>query len=307
MIRKVTPKNMYGKYFLSVEAPGDDEEPAAEVEEVKPKKKKKDATSGYEDEDTDFNGMIDDEEPEENDEEIDDTDFNALNTDMDDPDVEFDDDDEDEDTDFNGMIDDEEPEEEDAPAEEAEPVQDETPQDDGNVENDTDFNSMDNTDNQEEPATTDNGDTEVTDDEVADNATSGYEDEDTDFNDDSTDDGTDDTGDDTGDDVQAETNGPGLEFDSTRKYMLFKQFMSLYNACDNYLNRVSNKISDDYAGNQILKVSTTKLREIKNLIYDFMTIKFEASSYVQSLVFYQKMVVSIQLVFSLLEKIPKNN
>ena len=58
---------MYGKYFLSVEAPGDDEEPAAEVEEVKPKNKKKDATSGYEDEDTDFNGMIDDEEPEEND------------------------------------------------------------------------------------------------------------------------------------------------------------------------------------------------------------------------------------------------
>ena len=31
---------MYGKYFLSIEAPGDDEEPAAEVEEVKPKKKK---------------------------------------------------------------------------------------------------------------------------------------------------------------------------------------------------------------------------------------------------------------------------
>ena len=303
MIRKVTPKNMYGKYFLSVEAPGDDEEPAAEVEEVKPKNKKKDATSGYEDEDTDFNGMIDDEEPEENDEEIDDTDFNALNTDMDDPDVEFDDDEDTDDTDFNALMDDEEPEEEDAPAEETEPVQDETPQDDGNVENDTDFNSMDNTDNQEEPATTDNGDTEVTDDEVADNATSGYEDEDTDFNDDSTDDGTDDTG----DDVQAETNGPGLEFDSTRKYMLFKQFMSLYNACDNYLNRVSNKISDDYTGNQILKVSTTKLREIKNLIYDFMTIKFEASSYVQSLVFYQKMVVSIQLVFSLLEKIPKNN
>ena len=226
---------------------------------------------------------------------------------MDDPDVEFDDDDDTDDTDFNALMDDEEPEEEEAPAEETEPVQDETPQDDGNVENDTDFNSMDNTDNQEEPATTDNGDTEVTDDEVADNATSGYEDEDTDFNDDSTDDGTDDTGDDTGDDVQAETNGPGLEFDSTRKYMLFKQFMSLYNACDNYLNRVSNKISDDYTGNQILKVSTTKLREIKNLIYDFMTIKFEASSYVQSLVFYQKMVVSIQLVFSLLEKIPKNN
>ena len=31
---------MYGKYFLSVEAPGDDEEPAAEVEEVKPKNNK---------------------------------------------------------------------------------------------------------------------------------------------------------------------------------------------------------------------------------------------------------------------------
>ena len=45
-----------------------------------------------------------------------------------------------------------------------------------------------------------------------------------------------------------------------------------------------------------------KLREIKDLTYDFMMIKFELSSYVQSLLFYQNLIVSVQLVFNLIKK-----
>ena len=54
-------------------------------------------------------------------------------------------------------------------------------------------------------------------------------------------------------------------------------------------------------------MSVTKLREIKDIIFDYMTIRFQLNSYVQSLLFYQKMVVAVQLVFNLLKSIAEKN
>lgn len=99
---------------------------------------------------------------------------------------------------------------------------------------------------------------------------------------------------------------PGVEYDSTRKYNLFKEYMSLYNACDNYISKLENILKDDTIQNQIIRTSVNNLRDIKDIIYDYMTIKFPINSYIQSLLFYQKMKVSIQLIFSLLKN-SKNN
>lgn len=99
---------------------------------------------------------------------------------------------------------------------------------------------------------------------------------------------------------------PGAEYDSTRKYNLFKEYMSLYNACDNYISKLENVLKDDTIQNQIIRTSVNNLRDIKDIIYDYMTIKYPINSYIQSLLFYQKMKVSIQLIFSLLKN-SKNN
>ena len=99
---------------------------------------------------------------------------------------------------------------------------------------------------------------------------------------------------------------PGVEYDSTRKYNLFKEYMSLYNACDNYISKLENILKDDTIQNQIIRTSVNNLRDIKDIIYDYMTIKYPINSYIQSLLFYQKMKVSIQLIFSLLKN-SKNN
>lgn len=99
---------------------------------------------------------------------------------------------------------------------------------------------------------------------------------------------------------------PGAEYDSTRKYNLFKEYMSLYNACDNYISKLENILKDDTVQNQIIRTSVNNLRDIKDIIYDYMTIKYPINSYIQSLLFYQKMKVSIQLIFSLLKN-SKNN
>lgn len=111
--------------------------------------------------------------------------------------------------------------------------------------------------------------------------------------------GTDGNADDQGD---GEENKPGVDFDSTRKYNLFKEFMALYNACENYISKLENILKDDTTVNQIIMVCTNNLREIKSILYDYMTIKYPVNSYVQSLLFYQKMIASVQLVFAMLKQ-----
>lgn len=114
------------------------------------------------------------------------------------------------------------------------------------------------------------------------------------------------TGDETTDDMRTDdtTGGdemkPGVEFDSTRKYNLFKEYMSLYNACENYISKLENILKDDTLQNQLIRICVNNLREIKDVLYDYMTIRYSINSYVQSLLFYQKMVVAVQLVFDLL-------
>ena len=118
---------------------------------------------------------------------------------------------------------------------------------------------------------------------------------------------TDDGGDAAADQGNADEKAkPGVEYDSTRKYNLFKEYMSLYNACDNYISKLENVLKDDTIQNQIIRTSVNNLRDIKDIIYDYMTIKYPINSYIQSLLFYQKMKVSIQLIFSLLKN-SKNN
>ena len=97
----------------------------------------------------------------------------------------------------------------------------------------------------------------------------------------------------------------GVDLSSTRKYNLYKEYMSLYNAIDNYISKLDGDIKDDLAMNQIIKVAVSKLREIKELTYDYMMIKYETNTYIQSLLFYQNLVISVQLVFKLLAKIKK--
>lgn len=100
-------------------------------------------------------------------------------------------------------------------------------------------------------------------------------------------------------------NGPGLEYDSTRKYVLFKEYMSLYNALENYISKLESIIKDDMEINQIIIRATNNLREIRDVCYDYMTMKYEISTYVQSLVMYQKLEVAVQMVFNLLTNVNK--
>lgn len=99
-----------------------------------------------------------------------------------------------------------------------------------------------------------------------------------------------------------EQKGPGLEYNSTRKYILFENFISLANAINNYISKFENSVNDNVENNKIIKNAINKLREIEDLCNSYMTMKFEASGYVQSLLFFQNLVVMVQLVFDYVGK-----
>ena len=291
MILKTYPnKNLYGKYFLAIEAPDDEvvaeDQPKpkrnVKVVSVKPSTRGKDFTQvgnlPITPDDTDVNNEVD----------IDDTDYGATNEDAtpNEPDTaqenqptepqvqeqndgeqaEADtpnepddgpDTGEDDNTDFAGNTDAGQEEDQDANAETGE----DSP-DFGDGEN-TDFTSGTD-ESQSSPESNNN---------TPDNA-------------------------DTGKQI-----APGVELDSTRKYNLYREYMSLYNACDNYISKLENILKNDFEDNQIIRISVNNLREIKDILFDYMTIRFPLNTYVQSLLFYQKMVVAVQLVFNLLKSI----
>ena len=276
-----SPSNLelkYGKYFLAREAPGDEEAPKknTKVIEINAKNRlRNDFTDGAE-------------EPSEEVEPIEDTDEEEP---VDEPDTSS------EETDFT--------------SDDPEPVMDT-----GSEESETDIvDDVSNTTAEIDA----NDNTDFTSDVEMDNDVPEEGDEENtgngpdlgtgeeDFTSDNPENGTGEEGIDTATDdgTETEQKGPGLEYDSTRKYMLFINYSVLLTAIDNYINKLENMTNDDINFNVTIKTVTDKLREIRSLCYDYMTIKFELSSYFQSLLFYQNIIVLIQLSFNLLDKAVK--
>lgn len=290
MIREIikTPNYRYGRFFLSTEAPGDETDDSSVIKAntkvitVKPNNRNRiDFTTGAED----F--------PEEE-ETPDETNSEEMNNTTDELDlgdnVDFTSDDDTTTIDDTG---------------ETEPEV---------VDNDSDVDIQ--TDDQSsEPVVQDGDNPDDTNNATVDDTTSDdpnapdLGDEDVDFTSDVSDDGT--TADDTNIDEQPtdgdgtdgqQPKGPGLEYDSTRKYKLFQNYMTLINAIDNYIAKLESRMSDDHNINKIFHKAINQLQDIRDLAFDYVTMKFEISTYVQSLLFYENLIVMIQLVFEFIQK-----
>ena len=104
------------------------------------------------------------------------------------------------------------------------------------------------------------------------------------------------------DNANTQKRGPGLEYDSVRKYNLYKEFVKLRTSIDNYITKLEACISDDPKWNQAIKTATTKFRELYDLITDYMMMKYELCTYIQNLLFYQRQIATVQLIFALLKE-----
>lgn len=325
MIVKVQKPLAYGKYFLAFEAPGDDDE--TNTSEATPKRRVKivdvKPANLSDKRRVDFTQGANEENEAEDTDTTDDSDMPIV--------------DDDEDIDFSDIGDDDSETE---PNEDTDSDGTDTEDDTGDTSStdsqETDSEADNDSDTDQAPDVPDTGDdddftdgagddTGETSDDSSDDQTDSSDSEadtagddqpdtgdDTDFTDGSDESGDDESADDSGSsddssstDTNTDTgtgNGAGVDYDSTRKYRLFKEYVKLSNSIEGYISKLENAITSNPQMNQIYKTSTEKLRDIRELLVDYMMMRYGINSYVQSLIFFNSQVAAVELIFSIINK-----
>lgn len=111
---------------------------------------------------------------------------------------------------------------------------------------------------------------------------------------------------DSSDDSSDEEKGkPGTDFENMRRYRLYKKYMNLYDSVNGYTDTLDALVYDDDEMNTVTKLASSKLKQLAEITYDYMTMKFENDSYTQALLFYKQVNVGVRMCFDLLEN--RNN
>ena len=87
------------------------------------------------------------------------------------------------------------------------------------------------------------------------------------------------------------------------KYNLYQKFKNVYTSLDEYIEEINTITSDDGELNREYKELSIKLIKIKELMKDYMIMKFAKSSFTKSMFFYQRIMTSINLILQTLKKI----
>ena len=102
---------------------------------------------------------------------------------------------------------------------------------------------------------------------------------------------------------QNQQNGVGVGLDTMRKYTLFNEFINFGNAITNYIEKLENLVMDDPGQNQVIKYVIKTLHNIKDMIYDYINMKFELSTYFAARTFFDEMYVATQVTIGMLSKL----
>ena len=180
--------------------------------------------------------------------------------------------------------------------------------------NTTDDNNGPSTDDEGTDYTSDASDDNTEDDETT--GDEGTDDEDTDDEGspdgpDTGDEGTDYTS--AGDDNDAEDNTDNEESpenndseseedtqEKENKFYMYKRYMYLYNTIDEFISRIQLVVKDDVTQNAVIKTVTHNLTDLKQNMFDYMTLRYKSASYIQILLYFETAISIIKLNFELL-------
>ena len=85
-----------------------------------------------------------------------------------------------------------------------------------------------------------------------------------------------------------------------KKYHMYTRFVHLYNILNSMLEKCRDVVKPDAIQNAVIKKVTNNLSEVYDNMFDFMTIKYKSSTYVQILFYYETVISIVQLNFELL-------
>ena len=163
----------------------------------------------------------------------------------------------------------------------------------------------DDTDYSDEP---DSGEDAPTDDAGDDSGTDEPTTDDTDYSedDDSSSEG-DDGGTGAGEDNpdNPDSGGNSSNDEQVRKYALYKKFLKLDSTLGGIIEKLSSALSDNPDINQKYKIITNKVKTLKELLSQYMIIRFSKSSYIQSMLFYQRVMAAMEITLGILKELQK--
>ena len=87
------------------------------------------------------------------------------------------------------------------------------------------------------------------------------------------------------------------------KYNLYQKFRKVLSSVKDYISELDNVMSDDAMINNEYKELTSKLKTIIGLMEDYMIMKFSKVSFMQSMLFYQRVMTGIDIILQTLKKI----
>lgn len=88
-----------------------------------------------------------------------------------------------------------------------------------------------------------------------------------------------------------------------KRYNMYQELMYLYNSNKAFISKLENIIRDDIESNAVINTVVGKLRDIDDIMFEFMTVRFMSTNYVEILTFYHSILSAIRLNFQMI----KNN
>ena len=114
--------------------------------------------------------------------------------------------------------------------------------------------------------------------------------------------GTEEQPDDTAGD-EDENGGQEDQQEKIHKQNLFKRFITLHTSIENYSHKLSSIIGVDSDTHKMISEVSEKLNQLGDMLYDYMILKFKKSTYLESMLFYQRTVAATNLCLDSLSKI----
>lgn len=106
-------------------------------------------------------------------------------------------------------------------------------------------------------------------------------------------------------DVNNTKNGPGLDYNSTRQYRLFNEYQDLRETIQSMLSLMEKYSTNDINKGNIANKVSDKLRITKTMIEEYMLTRFQSSTYIQNMIFYNTIVAACKSVIEMLRTMEK--
>lgn len=100
-----------------------------------------------------------------------------------------------------------------------------------------------------------------------------------------------------------ENGGQEDQQEKIHKQNLFKRFITLHTSIENYSHKLSSIIGVDSDTHKMISEVSEKLNQLGDMLYDYMILKFKKSTYLESMLFYQRTVAATNLCLDSLSKI----